>query len=527
MDCLKSLHIEGFKKFKKLNIEFNDRMNILVGENEAGKSTILDAIKTVLNQQYKNADKSILKELFNVEFVKEFKKRPCVRTLPRIYMELTFSFNPKNKNSEYFYGENNIDESEKFGISFECIYDEELGAGLEAEIEKGNIPYEYYAMRWKGFSGNAYQILKTPLKSIFIDTSSADTTYSFNSFNKNLFYTKISNDKKLEAKNTFRNELPRLFDALNLPEIDESKKFGINDKKIILENILSIYDDDIQLENKGSGMENLVKTRIALDRRNEIDVILLEEPENHLSFTNLRKMIEEISNKKSDAQIIIATHNNMITSRLGLKNVLWITNDVCKPLSSISTEDASFFEKNSNNSFLELLLSEKIILVEGSTEYMMIPYFYTQKTKRTLEADAIHIISCNGISYEHYLSIAKSTEKKIAVITDNDGSTERINIAEEFNKNTEKQHIFMGKNITDWTWEVCLYHKNKEILDKIFTPARNAKYLIHGKIEPETQNLGKMLSDKAEAAYKIITTEEPLNLVLPDYVEEAIKWLNS
>lgn len=34
-------------------------MNILVGENEAGKSTILDAIKTVLNQQYRNADKSI------------------------------------------------------------------------------------------------------------------------------------------------------------------------------------------------------------------------------------------------------------------------------------------------------------------------------------------------------------------------------------------------------------------------------------------------------------------------------------
>lgn len=52
MNYIKSLHIEGFKKFTSLDVEFNEHMNILVGENEAGKSTILDAIKTVLNQQY-------------------------------------------------------------------------------------------------------------------------------------------------------------------------------------------------------------------------------------------------------------------------------------------------------------------------------------------------------------------------------------------------------------------------------------------------------------------------------------------
>ena len=53
MNYIKSLHIEGFKKFISLDVQFNEHMNILVGENEAGKSTILDAIKTVLNQQYR------------------------------------------------------------------------------------------------------------------------------------------------------------------------------------------------------------------------------------------------------------------------------------------------------------------------------------------------------------------------------------------------------------------------------------------------------------------------------------------
>ena len=67
MSCLKSMHIKGLKKFKDIEVNFNDHVNILVGENEAGKSTILEALKIVLNQQYKTADKAILNELFNRE----------------------------------------------------------------------------------------------------------------------------------------------------------------------------------------------------------------------------------------------------------------------------------------------------------------------------------------------------------------------------------------------------------------------------------------------------------------------------
>lgn len=98
MNYIKSLHIEGFKKFTSLDVEFNEHMNILVGENEAGKSTILDAIKTVLNQQYRNADKSILRDLFNTQKVAAFKAKPSVRTLPRIYIEV-----PMNTKISYLY----------------------------------------------------------------------------------------------------------------------------------------------------------------------------------------------------------------------------------------------------------------------------------------------------------------------------------------------------------------------------------------------------------------------------------------
>lgn len=91
------MHIEGFKKFQTLNVEFNEHMNILVGENEAGKSTILDAIKTALNQQYRLADKSVLRDLFNVQMVEEFEANPSVKTLPRILIEVLKNRNDRQK----------------------------------------------------------------------------------------------------------------------------------------------------------------------------------------------------------------------------------------------------------------------------------------------------------------------------------------------------------------------------------------------------------------------------------------------
>lgn len=74
---------------------------------------------------------------------------------------------------------------------------------------------------------------------------------------------------------------------------------------------------------------------------------------------------------------------------------------------------ADFFVKADDNSFLQLLLSKKVILVEGATEFLLLPYFYKQITEHTIEDDGISIIPCNGISYENYLEIADETKKEL------------------------------------------------------------------------------------------------------------------
>ena len=525
MNYIKTLHIEGFKKFSTLDIQFNEHMNIFVGENEAGKSTILEAIKTVLNQQYRNSDKSILKELFNTQMVQAFSANPSVQSLPYILIELELLLDPKHKNAEYFYGEvsgTKRPQAEKYGIRFECKFDEELGSDLDEAILEGKIPYEYYALSWTTFANHPYQTINRPLNFLSINTSNNDTSTSFNYYNRTLFTSKYDESIRINAKNTFREQLDQAFESIHLPAIDEHRKFGVDSKKVILETILSVYEDSIALENRGSGMESLIKTQIALDRRNGLDVILMEEPENHLCFSNLSQMLQQISDQQGTSQIIVATHSNMIASRLNLNNVLWLSNESVKSLSNVAANIAEFFVKADDNSFLKLLLSTKTILVEGATEFLLIPHFYKQITGRTIEEDKVTVISCNGITYEKYLSIADATEKRIAVLTDNDGNQERINASIQFNGQHEQQYIFMGGTLEDWTWEACIYRLNQALLDKMIEVQPKAQYLFHKKDYGAV--LGKMLNNKADTAYQMLVSG--VAFTIPQYVEDAIKWLN-
>lgn len=522
MDRLKSITIKGFKKFQSFNMNFNEHLNILVGENESGKSTLLEAIKVVLNQQYRTTDKSILAELFNRDDIKKFQLNPSIKTLPFIQINLKLELDSKHKNTEFFYGQ--LDKNtEGFGIVFDCKFDEELGYGLESEIETGKVPYEYYSLSWKTYAGNTYQTIKRPFGFLFIDTSNVDTHSSFNYYNKTLFINSYDDSMRTAAKNSFRDGLKNAFAQLNLSPINENKVFGIDHKKVILENIISVFENDIPLENKGSGMENLIKTQIALDKASShLDVILMEEPENHLSFQNMLKMLKTIENKQNDAQIIIATHSNMIASRLDLRNVIWIENSCVNSLKNVDEKVAKFFTKADNNGFLQLLLSKKAILVEGATEYLLVPYFYEKIHGSTIESDGISIISCNGISYKNYLSIVKSTNKRIAVITDNDKKEENVESSKSFNDENDNQHIFMSDDTEhEWTWEAAFYSENNELLDQEIKVQNGAQYLFHK--QDYGPVLGKMLNNKVEIAYQMLTDEIEYNI--PSYIKDALKWI--
>ena len=103
-NAIKRIRIEGFKKFKSFDLEFDPCMNILIGENESGKSTILDAIKLVLCQEYRTADKAYLFDLFNHDLISKHKKEKSYGSLPVIKIEIEFDLDGKGPYAQDFWG---------------------------------------------------------------------------------------------------------------------------------------------------------------------------------------------------------------------------------------------------------------------------------------------------------------------------------------------------------------------------------------------------------------------------------------
>ena len=64
--------MKNYKQFKDLELKFNRNRNILIGENGAGKSSILEVISYVLGASIRDIENKGLQTLFNVEIIKEY-----------------------------------------------------------------------------------------------------------------------------------------------------------------------------------------------------------------------------------------------------------------------------------------------------------------------------------------------------------------------------------------------------------------------------------------------------------------------
>lgn len=541
--AIKKVKIKNFKCFEgEFCIHFNEKMNIIVGNNEAGKSTILEAINLALTGYYRG--KSIRNELsqylFNKNVIDNYLQainNGEVAILPEISIEVYMSTN----NNPEFMGNGNTDNcKETEGIIFKILFDDRYVMEYNTMIKQGlqSLPIEYYDVCWMSFARERITPRAIPLKSSMIDSSNYryanGSDVYISRIVKNLLedneITGISKAHRL-MKESFLNDESildinkRLTESVELKDRELSISVNLGTKNS-WQNSLITEVDKIPYDNIGKGMQCILKTQLALNdvRSKNNSVVLLEEPECHLSFSSLNIFLSSLLTNYENKQIILSTHSSFVANKLGLENLLLLNDSNVIRINEISDNTINFFKKIKGYDTLRLILSKKAILVEGDSDELIVQRAYMDNHRGKLPIeDGIDVISV-GTSFSRFLEIAEKVNIPVNIITDNDGNIDAI--IKKYNKylnNDEFKNIKIFYDEIEYPYEGELDKYNCNTLEPCILRANSLQKInkILGKnFKTEDKLLNHMYNNKTDCALAFFETSEEIKF--PKYIIEAI-----
>ncbi len=548
---IKELIIENFKCFKgKFSLKLNDGLNILVGDNEAGKSTLLEAIHLALSgwldgRYLKN---ELTQYLFNNEVIAEYlakindKEKGKDAVLPYILIELFIG----GEDLPLFQGDGNSESKKECCISLKIAFSDKYQSAYAELIKSGEIktlPIEYYEIDWKTCArGNITSSTNIPIKSDLIDSSNYRYQNGSDIYISHIIHNHLNEEEIVAISQAHRKMVDVFMDDEAVRNINTKIETAtsISNKKIKLsvelssknawESSLMTYLDDVPFHYIGKGEQCIVKTKLALSTvsAQKANILLLEEPENHLSHSKLNQLIREIKETHNSKQIVISTHSSFVANKLGLGSLILLNIDEATKkretvrLDDLGLETKKFFEKLSGYDTLRLLLCKKAILVEGDSDELIVQKAYMEGNGGSLPIQhQIDVISV-GTSFLRFLEIAEKIKKPTVVVTDNDKDVDALK---------KKYHNYIGDNKKDnidiyFDENTALYSLEPQIVNANKTNLDILRSILGiDKIQyPDEQSIIKFMespSNKTESALKIF--ESDLKIKFPQYILNAIK----
>jgi len=519
---IRKIHLWNFKGFRNWKLDdLDSEMNILIGDNDTGKSSILLAIDLVLSANPGKIETIGLDRLLNRQAVDEFlaKSNRAYGDLPKLEVDIYLN----DIGQHEFDGEYNIEQTAAHGLCLICEPKAELAEeiGELISLKDPAFPYEYYNVEIRSFSGMPVTPYKKPVQHLDIDNTKISNDYASRAYVQTLFRANVSDAAKNQLKYGYRRAKEDFarekFSYINR-ELEEDFGFALKGgSKANLETDLTIARGGVDIANLGVGLQCFIRTKFALSKKSNLDVVLLEEPENHLSHINMRRLIEEIR-ETSQSQVFVATHSSLVCTRLDLRHVILLAKFGSEPLRlrDLPEDTAEYFMKAPGNAVLEFALSRKSLLVEGDAEYILMAALYKTVIGEELATSDVGVISVGGLSFPRYLDIARLLNIRTAVVTDNDGDIE-VNCVSRYEKYAEVTNIgvFYDPDATRHTFEVCIYQDNTEICNELFSSGRRSLTVQE-----------YMLKNKSTSAFKIVK-ERSNKLKVPEYISDAMSWLKN
>ena len=547
---IRSLLINNFKKIQSGTFEFNEKVNILVGDNDSGKTTIIEALELVSSCHYrgKSINSSLSPLIFNNKAIQTYLAGDhSKQTLPEILIEMYLSDCPEYR------GKNNSLNKEKDGVYIKVSFDDDL-TGTYDEFCKNadsidSIPTEFYKIEWFSFAWEPIKFLNRKVKGLFIDPTKLHPTYGKIQYLSNIINSSLTKEQQAllslnyrQLKHSFEQQ-PQIQDLNN--NLDATNEVTEQDLSIIadtnsvaVEAGLQLAVDDVSFTHIGKGEQSKIQVKLALlNKGGNVNFVTVEEPENHLSHINLSALVEFITNHSAN-QVFITTHSSYVLNKLSLDNLCLISDRYLR-LKEIDKQTAKTLQRLPGYDTLRIVLSKRVILVEGPSDELLLKKRYLQEHGRLPEVDGIDIIVVRGIGFKHYLQIAKHIGTKVNVVKDNDGSYQS-NITDYAKQYPQKNiHFFSEQDDSLRSLEPSLIEANSDSNQSLKAFAKIAlstqafnELSKQGDLEKKkvyftavyvgekgNKNYG---SKKVDSAIRIFDSVEEIHY--PDYLVGALKF---
>ncbi|WP_296586884.1 AAA family ATPase [Ruminococcus sp.] len=585
---ISELKVYNFRRFQSvdgapgLQITFHKGLNALIGENDSGKTAVIDALKLVLLTQSNEYIKPV-----DEDFYRSADGNAC----SEFKIDCTLSDFTQNEAKNFIEYLNFKKDGDKVEYTLQLHYRAwKDGHRIYQELRVGDID--------DGISidGKARELLKAvylkPLRDAEREMSSGrGSRISQILLNHPVFKDKKEHtvldifqdaNKKIEDYFTDDADGKHILQAIrdNLASFNDQGQASNAELKtsdIQLKAILESLSLNAPEINPGLGELNLLFIAAELlllkdDTDGGLKLALIEELEAHLHPQAQLRLINYLQNEynENDVQIIISTHSPILASKINLKNLILMKNgcgyDLAEGKTGLQKGDYLFLQRFLDSTKANLFFAKGIIMVEGDAENILVPVL-ADIIGYPLEKYGISIVNVGSTAFLRYSGIMVRNDGNdigipVSVITDCDVKPsydiDPLTESELFNEKATESEQMMGEKNSKytkgavrgftsprWTLEYCIalsclskdFHKAVHYGMKILN-AREYISLTDAKINEANQDveteaqLWESLSD-AERAYRIYDLmlngdgKSSLKAIVAQCLASALRWRTS
>lgn len=435
---ISGISIRNFRSLRKVDIVGLPSSVVVLGENNTGKSNLLDALRLVLDLDLSDRQRNLAAEDFHVS---------CTKALrgDEILVELSLT------------GFEN-DARTKAALRDSCVSDDPLTARMSYLFHPApNAPAESGEYEWRIFGGTdrrteftstrrrelSISVLpalrdaaadlqnprRSPLTELVGSAGVSDAVLGGIARAIQEANTQLLGEPSISTLNT---SIAQQIAAMVGEDHAEQTELGVSSAlpEQALRSVRILVENGFPIARTGLGASNVIYLALLLLRlrsrqsedRLASSILAVEEPEAHLHPHVQRSLFSYIFAHTSS---IVTTHSAQIASVARLPSIVLLRKSgnetvVSRAMSpSITEQQQADLERYLDVNRADLLFARGVILVEGISEQYLVPVA-ANDTAVSLDQLGITVCSVEGTDFVPYARLLHSLQIPYVVLTDGD-----------------------------------------------------------------------------------------------------------